>query len=49
LCPLYSLLFLFDFGPVQMASVRVFTTFGVIPVEVEFPRAPDPPKGHPAG
>jgi hypothetical protein len=34
-----------DLGPVQMASARVFTTFGVNQVEVDFPRAPDPPKG----
>jgi len=36
-----------DLGPVQMASARVFATFGVSQVEVDFPRAPDPPKGHP--
>ena len=36
-----------NWGPVQMASARVFTTFGVSQVEVEFLRAPDPPKGHP--
>ena len=29
-----------------MASARVFTTFGVSQVEVDFPRAPDPPKGN---
>ena len=34
-----------DLGPVQMASAWVFTTFGVSQVEVDFPRAPDPPKG----
>jgi len=34
-----------DLGPVQMASARVFTTFAVNQVEVDFPRAPDPPKG----
>jgi hypothetical protein len=34
-----------DLGPVQMASARVFTTFGVNQVEVDFPRVPDPPKG----
>jgi hypothetical protein len=34
-----------DLGPVQIASARVFTTFGVNQVEVDFPRAPDPPKG----
>jgi len=32
-----------DLGPVQMASARVFTTFGVNQVEVDFPCAPDPP------
>jgi hypothetical protein len=31
-----------------MASAWVFTTFGVSQVEVDFPRAPDPLKGHPA-
>jgi len=36
-----------DVGPVQMASARVFTTFGVSQVEVDFPCAPDPLKGHP--
>jgi len=36
-----------DLGPVKMVSARVFTTFGVCQVEEEFPRAPDPPKGHP--
>jgi len=36
-----------DLGPVQMASARVFATFGVSQVEVDFPRAPEPPKGHP--
>jgi len=36
-----------DLGPVQMASARVFTTFGVSQVEVDFPRAPDAPKGRP--
>jgi hypothetical protein len=42
-----SLLFFssLDLGPVQMASARVFTTFGVSQEEVDFPRAPDPPKG----
>jgi hypothetical protein len=30
-----------------MASARVFTNFGVSQVEVDFPRAPDPPKGRP--
>jgi hypothetical protein len=34
-----------DVGPVQMASAWVFTTFGVSQMEVDFPRAPDPPKG----
>jgi hypothetical protein len=45
----FSLLFFssLDLGPVQMASARVFTTFGVSQVEVEFPRAPDLPKGRP--
>jgi hypothetical protein len=44
---LFSLLFFssLDLGPVQMASAWVFTTFGVSQVEVDFPRAPDPPKG----
>jgi hypothetical protein len=44
----FSLLFFssLDLGPVQMASARVFTTFGVSQVEVDFPRAPDPPKGY---
>jgi hypothetical protein len=43
----FSLLFFssLDLGPVQMASARVFTTFGVNQVEVDFPHAPDPPKG----
>jgi len=43
----YSLLFFssLDLGSVQMASAWVFTTFGVNQVEVDFPRAPDPPKG----
>jgi len=43
----FSLLFFssLDLGPVQMASAWVFTTFGVSQVEVDFPRAPDPPKG----
>jgi hypothetical protein len=46
-CFLFSLLSFssLDLGPVQMASARVFTTFGVNQVEVDFPRAPDPPKG----
>jgi hypothetical protein len=44
----FSLLFSsLDLGPVQMASAWVFTTFGVSQVEVDFPRAPDPPKGRP--
>ena len=45
----FSLLFFssLDHGPVQMASAWVFTTFRVSQVEVEFPCAPDPPKGHP--
>jgi len=34
-----------DLGPVQMSSARVFTTFGVNQVEVDFPRARNPPKG----
>ena len=34
-----------DLGPLQMASERVFTTFGVNQVEVDCPRAPDPLKG----
>jgi hypothetical protein len=37
-----------DLGTVQMASARVFTTFGVSQVEVEFPRASDPLTDHPA-
>ena len=41
------LLFLLDFGPVQMASARVFTTYGVSQVEVDFPRALHPPNGRP--
>jgi hypothetical protein len=43
----FSLLFFssLDLGPVQMASAWIFTTFGVSQVEVDFPRAPDPPKG----
>ena len=36
-----------DLGLVQKASARVFTTFGASQVEVDFPRAPDPPKGRP--
>ena len=36
-----------DFGPVQMALARVFTTFRVSQVEVDFLHAPDPPKGLP--
>jgi len=36
-----------DISPVQMASAWVLTTFGVNQVEVDFPREPDPPKGHP--
>jgi len=45
----FSLLFFssLDLGPVQMASAWVFTTFTVSQVEVDFPHAPDPPKGHP--
>jgi hypothetical protein len=48
-CFCFSLLFFssLDLGPVQMASARVFTTFGVSQVEVDFPRAPDLPKGYP--
>jgi hypothetical protein len=44
-----SLLFFssLDLGPVQMASAWVVTTFGVSQVAVDFPRAPDPPKGRP--
>jgi len=34
-----------DLGLVQMASAWVFTTFRVSQVEVDFPHAPDPPKG----
>jgi hypothetical protein len=40
-CLLFSSL---DLGPVQMALARVFTTSQWI-MDVEFPRAPDPPKG----
>jgi hypothetical protein len=49
LVSLFSSLFFssLDLGPVQMALARVFTTFGVSQVEVEFPRSPDPPKVHP--
>jgi hypothetical protein len=41
-----SLLFFssLDLGPVQMASARVFTTFGVSQVEVHWRDVPDPPK-----
>jgi hypothetical protein len=35
------LLFLLDFSPVQMASARVFTTFGVSQVEGDFSHAPN--------
>jgi hypothetical protein len=43
----FSLLFFssLDIGPVQMASAQVFTTIGVSQVEVDFPHAPDTPKG----
>jgi hypothetical protein len=43
----FSLLFFtsLDLSPVQMASACVFTTFEVSQVEVDFPRAPGPPKG----
>jgi hypothetical protein len=44
-----SLLFFssLDLGPVQMASARVFTTFGVSQVEVHWRDVPDPPKCRP--
>ena len=35
------------FGPVQMASARVLPPPDLSQWELEFPRAPDPPKGHP--
>jgi len=38
-----------DLGPVQMASARVFATFGVSQVEVHFLHAPDQLEGHPEG
>jgi len=45
----FSLLFFssLDLGPVQMASARVLPPPDLSQWEVEFPRAPDPPKGHP--
>ena len=36
-----------DLGPVQTASARGFTTFGLSQVKVDFPRPPDPLKGGP--
>jgi hypothetical protein len=38
----FSLLHL---GQVEMALARVYTTFGVNQMEVDFPCVPDPPKG----
>jgi hypothetical protein len=38
----FALYFSWDLSPVQMASARVFT---ILPMELEFPSAPDPPKG----
>jgi hypothetical protein len=35
-----------DLGPVQMASARVLPPPDLSQTEVEFPRAPDPPKGY---
>jgi len=35
-----------DLGPVEMASARVLPPPDLSQWEVEFPRAPDPPKGH---
>jgi hypothetical protein len=44
-----SLLFFssLDLGPVQMVSARVVPPPDLSQWEVEFPRAPDQPKGHP--
>ena len=36
-----------DHGPVQMASAGVLPPPDLSQREVEFPRAPDPPTGHP--
>jgi hypothetical protein len=36
-----------NLGPLQIASARVFTTFGVSQLEVDFPCAPDLGKGCP--
>jgi hypothetical protein len=36
-----------DLGPVQMTSARVLPPLDLSQWEVEFPRAPEPPKGHP--
>jgi hypothetical protein len=36
-----------DLGPVQMASARVLPPPDLSEWEVEFPHAPDAPKGHP--
>jgi len=36
-----------DLGPVLMASARVLPPPDLSQWEVEFPHAPDPPKGHP--
>jgi len=44
---LFSILYYFlDPGPVQMASAQVLPPPDRSQVEVEFPRAPDPPKGY---
>jgi hypothetical protein len=47
--PSFSSLYFFtslDLGPVQMASARVLPPPETSQVEVEFPRAPDPPNGY---
>jgi hypothetical protein len=45
----FALLFFssLDLGPVEMALARVLPPPDLSQWEVEFPRAPDPPKGHP--
>jgi hypothetical protein len=43
-CFLFVFLYILDAGPVKMALARVLPPPELSQAEVEFPRAPDPPK-----
>jgi len=43
-CFLFDFFYILDTGPVKMALARVLLPPEISQAEVEFPRAPDPPK-----